>query len=96
MQLLRRVRAALGNDGPAIATVQVHALDGTIVQIRNAHVGPVDVTRLAIDDHTIGYAAAGDEHLLVRAVGIDREDPPAAQVEHEQSATRGLTSGCAC
>ena len=46
MELLRRERAALGDDDLAIPAVEVGALDRAVVPAGNAHVGPVDVARL--------------------------------------------------
>ena len=53
MELLRRECLAFANDGYAILTVEIGALDRTIVPVRNAHVGPVNVSGFKIDDDAI-------------------------------------------
>src|SRR6185312_5304422 len=43
--LLRRVSDSLRDDHLAVLAVDVGALDGTVVQVGNTHVGPVDMAR---------------------------------------------------
>ena len=57
LELLRRERAALRNDRRAIPPVEVGALDGAVVQVGDAHVGPVDVPAFDIDRDAIGHPA---------------------------------------
>jgi hypothetical protein len=83
MDLLRAEGAALGNDDPSVLPVYGAALDGTVVQIGHAHIGPIDVTRLRIDRDAVGVSAIGDDDLLVGAVGIHRMNAAAAQLENE-------------
>src|SRR5262245_33101343 len=85
MQLLWREGAALWDDGLAIAPVEVGAFDRAVVEVRNAHVGPIDVTCFDIDDDAVGEWAPGDDHLAVASVGIHRQDTAVAQVENEQA-----------
>jgi hypothetical protein len=59
MELLGRERAPFRNDCLAVATVEISALDRTIVPVRNAHVGPVNVTGLKIDNHAVRNPTAG-------------------------------------
>jgi len=86
VELLWRERAPFGNDESTIAAVEIRAFDRSIVSVRNAHVGPIDVARCRIDREAIGKAASGDKGFWVGAVGIEREDAAAAQVEHQQAA----------
>jgi hypothetical protein len=70
MELFWRERAALGNDHPVISPVEVGALNGTIVQIWNTHVGLVNVAGLNIDYYAIGMSAICYDDLPVGAVSI--------------------------
>ncbi len=54
MELLWREGAALGDYRFAILSVEICAFDGSLIQIRNAHVGPEDVTMFNVDDNAIG------------------------------------------
>ena len=83
MELLRRKCFAFSNDGYTISTVEISAFDRTIVPIRNAHVSPVNVTGVTIDNDPIGHSAAGDYDFSVRPVGVSRMNPAAASFEEE-------------
>ncbi len=78
MNLLRRERAARRYDHLAILPIEIHSLDRAIVQARNSHVRPVDVTRFGIDDDAIGVTAIGDDGLSVRAIRVHRMNTAAA------------------
>jgi hypothetical protein len=86
MELLRRECLAFANDGDAILTVEIGALDRTIVLARNAHVGPVNVSGFNIDDDAIRDSSAADNDFSVRPVGVSRMNPAAACFEEKQSA----------
>ena len=45
----------------------------------DAHVGPVDMTGLDIDDDAVGKVAIGDDGLAVGAVRVHRVNAVAAQ-----------------
>jgi hypothetical protein len=60
MELLRRKRLAFANDGYAILTVEIDALDRTVVLVRHAHIGPVNVSGFNIDDDAIGDSSSAD------------------------------------
>src|SRR4051812_44643864 len=96
MELLRRECLAFANDGYAILTVEINALDRTIVFARNAHVGPVNVSRLNIDNHAIWHSASAENDFSVRSVGVDRMNPAAACFEIKQSASSCFAAGCRC
>jgi hypothetical protein len=107
VELLRRKRIAFSNDGCAILTIEIHALDRTIVLVGNAHVGPVKVTRLKIDSYAVRSSAAVDDDFAVRAVGVYRNNPAADTcVEEEQAGDclfaasalwfGNLSLGCVC
>ncbi|WP_347338803.1 hypothetical protein [Bradyrhizobium vignae] len=86
VDLLRRVGDALRDDDLAIPAVEVGALDGPVVERGDAHVGPIDVTRLYIHDDAVGEAAVGNDDLAVGTIGIHRVNAVTAQFENEQSA----------
>jgi hypothetical protein len=58
------------------------ARNRTVVQIRNTHLGPVDVPGLNIDYYAIGVSALCYDDLLVGAVRI-RENTTTAQIQNE-------------
>ena len=84
----------LRNDRLAIPPVEVGALDGAVVPVGNAHVGPVDVPGFDVDRDAVGEPALGDDDLAVGAVRVQREHAVAAGVENEQAADRGPADGC--
>ena len=54
-----------------VASVEIGAIDGAIVRFGVAHVGPVDVTSLGIDNDAVGKPSAfADNGLQIRAVGV--------------------------
>src|SRR5712675_1911757 len=86
MELLRRKRLAFANDGYAIPTIDIDALNRAIVLARNAHVGPVNVSGFNIDDDAIRDSSSADNDFSVRAVGVSRMNPATACFEIKQSA----------
>ena len=52
-------------------------------EVGDAHVGPIDMTRLHIDDDAVGKGAIGHDDLAVGAVRIHRVNAAAAQFEKE-------------
>src|SRR5262249_47817408 len=72
-----------------VPTVEVGALDRTVVERGHAHVGPIDVTGLDIHGDAVGQATIGDDGLAVGAIGIHRVNAASAQLENEQSARAG-------
>ena len=70
LELFGRERAPLGNDRLAIPPVEVGALDGAVIQIGDAHVGPVDVPVFDIDRDAIRHPALVDDDLAVGPSGF--------------------------
>jgi hypothetical protein len=70
MELFWRECAALWNYHPAIPPVKVGPLDGTIVQIGNTHIGPVNVSSFNIDYYAIRMSTVCYDGLHVGAVCI--------------------------
>ena len=85
MELLRRECLAFTDDGYAILTVEISALDRTVVLIRNAHVGPVNVSGFNIDNDSIWNSTSADNDFSIRPVGVSRMNPAAASFEKEQA-----------
>ena len=89
VDLFRRVGDALRDDDPAVLAVEVGALDRAVVEVGDAHVGPIDMTSLRIHDDAVGEVAIGDDRFAVGAVRVHRVNTVAAQFEKEQSARAG-------
>src|SRR5437868_3399308 len=94
MKLLRRECPAFANDGYAILTNQIGALNRTIVLARDAHVGPVDVSGLDIDNHAIWHSASTENDFSIRPIGVNRMNPAAACFKEEQAANSVFAAGC--
>src|SRR6516225_9748123 len=88
MDLLGRVCDALRDDDSAVSAVDIGALDRAVVQIGNAHVGPVDMTGSDIDRDAIREPAIGDNDLVVRAVRIHRVNSVATQFQENSRPER--------
>src|SRR6202011_4676958 len=52
--LFRSVGVSLRDDCLAVLAVDVGALDGPVIQAWDAHIGPVDMASLSIDDDAVG------------------------------------------
>jgi hypothetical protein len=76
----------LRDDDSAIPAVEIGALDRAVIEVGNAHVGPIDVARRHIHDNAVGETAIGDDGLAVGPVGIHRVNAVPAQFEKEQAA----------
>src|SRR5690242_21812997 len=96
MELLRRECLAFANDGYTILTIQINALDRTIVLARHTHVCPVNVSGFNIDDDAIRDSSSADNDLSFRPVGISRMNSAAACFEEKQSANSVFAAGCTC
>jgi hypothetical protein len=69
---------AFGQGLNTILTVEIDALDRTIVLARNAHVGPVNVSGFNIDDDAVRDSSSADNDFWVRPVGVSRMNTAAA------------------
>src|SRR2546423_11883827 len=96
MELFRCKRLAFANDGYAILTVEIGALDRTVVLVRHAHIGPVNVSGFNIDDDAIRDSSSANNDFPVGPVGVSRMNPAAACFEIKQSASRCFAAGCTC
>ena len=68
--LLRSVGVSLRDDCLAVLAVDVGALDGPVIQVWDAHIGPVDMASLSIDDDAVGQMAIRHDGLAVGTVRI--------------------------
>src|SRR6266404_9066598 len=75
MDLLWCECLAFANDGYAILTVEIGALDRTVVLVRHAHVGPVNVSGFKIDDDAIRGSSTADNDFSIRPIGVSRMNP---------------------
>jgi hypothetical protein len=91
--LFRRVRDALRDNYPAVPAVEVGPFDRTVVEVRHAHVGPINMTGLPFYDDAVGEVTIGDDSLAVRAVRIHRVNAVTAEFENEQATDRGIGAG---
>ena len=83
MELLWREGAALWNYRLAILTVEVGALDKSVIQLENTHVGPIDVPGFNVHHDAIGERAIGYDDFFVGTVGIHSEDAAGTHIEKE-------------
>ena len=73
------------NNDLAVLAIEIGALDGPVVQVGNAHIGPVDMTRLGIDDDAVGKVTARHDGLAVGTVRVHDVDFPGVYLENEQA-----------
>ena len=83
--LLRSVGDALCDDYLAVLAVDVGALDRAVVQARDAHVGPVDMASLNIDDDAVGQMAIRHDGLAVGTVGIHGVNAAGVQLKNKEA-----------
>ena len=74
VHLLRRVRNALRDDDPAIPAIDIGALDRAVVEVGDAHVGPINMARFHIHDDAVGPMAIADDGRSVGPVRFHRVD----------------------
>jgi len=86
MKLLSREGLAFANDGYAILTIEVCALNRTVVLARNAHVGPVNVSGFNIDNDAVWDSSSADNDFSIRPIGVSRMNPAAACFKEKQAA----------
>ena len=98
LELLRRERAALGNDRRAILPVEVDALDGAVVQLGITHVGPVDVSACDIDRDAVGESATGDETVRSEPSGFSDSTrlPPRSRTNRRPCSAGPRGTSCCC
>src|SRR5262249_24895177 len=98
LELLRSMRAARRHNVFEVASVEVRAFDRTIVGLRIAHIGPVDVTGLYVNDDPVRKSSAlTDDYFQIGAVGVRGEHAAAAYIQEEQAAFRrgiGFRDSC--
>ncbi len=91
LKLLRRVCAARRDDDPAIASVEIGALDRAVIRRdTEAHVCPVEMAGLDVDRDAVRHMAAVDDDLLVGAVRPHRVDAALAKVQRRSPGFAGV------
>jgi hypothetical protein len=83
VNLLRRVGNALGDDDPPVAAIEVRTLDRAVIEMGDAHIGPIYMARSHIHDDAIGEVAIRDNNFVFGAVRIHGVNAVAAQLEEE-------------
>src|ERR1700680_631805 len=83
--LLRSVGRSLRDDRLAVLAVDVGALDGSVIQAWDAHIGPVDMASLGIDDDAIGQMAIRHDGLAGGTVRIHRGDLAGVQLKEKET-----------
>jgi hypothetical protein len=83
--LFRSVGVSLCDDCLAVLAVDVGALNGPIVQIWDAHLGPVDMADLDIDDDAIGQLAIRHDGPAAGTVDIHGVNAAGIQLKDKQA-----------
>jgi hypothetical protein len=68
----------------AVPAVEIGALDGSVVQVWNAHVGPVDMTGVDIDDDAVRKMTPRHNRSVIGAIGIHDVNFVGVQLENEK------------
>src|ERR1700730_1294435 len=87
--LLRSVGGSLCDDRLAVLAVDIGALDGPVIQVWDAHVGPVDVAGINIDDDAIRQMAIRHDDLTVGTVRIHGVNAAGVQLKHKETRNDG-------
>ena len=77
---------AFRNDDPTIASIEIAALDGSVVHADDAHIRPVNMSRFDIHGDTVGMPAISHENSLFGAVGFRAKHEIFTRVQNEYSA----------
>src|SRR6266581_1973410 len=87
--LLRSVSVSPCDDCLTVLTVDVGALDGSVIQVWDAHVGPVDMASLGIDDDAVGQMAIRHDDLAVGTVRIHGVNAAGVQLKYKETSGDG-------
>jgi hypothetical protein len=79
------VGVSLRDDYLAVLAVDVGALDGPVIQAWDAHVGPVDMAGLDIDDDAVWQMAIRNDGLAVGAVRVHGVNAAGVQLENKEA-----------
>src|SRR5882672_5872507 len=83
--LLRSVGFSLWNDCLAILAIDVGALDGPVIQTWDAHVGPVNMASLSVDDDAVGQMTIRHDGRAVGTVRIHGVNAAGVQLKDKQT-----------
>ena len=82
--------SSLRDDDLAVLAVEVGALDRAVIQVRNAHVGPVDMAGLDIDDDAVGQVAIRHDGLAVGTVRIHAVNAAGVHLKDKETRDDGV------
>src|SRR6266576_6928985 len=91
--LLRSVGVSLCDDCLAVLAVDIGALDRPVIQVWDAHVGPVDMASLGIDDDAVGQMAIRHDGLAVGTVRIHGMNAAGVQLKNKETRGDGAGAG---
>src|ERR1700704_1509746 len=83
--LLRGVGVSLRDNCLAVLSVDVGPLDGPVVQVWDAHVGPVDMACFNVHDDAVRQMTARHNGRVIRAVRIHQMNATRIQFENEEA-----------
>ncbi len=90
--LLWSVGVSLCDDSLAVLAVDVGALDGPVIQAWDAHVGPIDMARISIDDDAVGQMAIRHDGLAVGTVRIHGVNATGVQLKNKETRVAGASA----
>src|SRR6266404_8570337 len=94
LQLLGSESVARTDNVGNVASVKIRALDGTVIGVGVAHVGPIEVTSPGVHDDAVWKSPSlAHNYLEVGAVGVRGKHLTTARTEKEQAGRRGLCCG---
>src|SRR5258705_11364833 len=83
------MRVSDRNNDLAVLAVDVGALDGPVIQAWDAHVGPVDMASLSIDDDAVGQMAIRHDGFTVGTVRIHGVNAAGVQLKDKETRDDG-------
>src|ERR1700693_32541 len=83
--LFRSVGRSLCDDYLAVLAVEIGALDRSVIQVGGAHVGPVDMTGINIDDDAVGQMAIRHDGPTVGTVRIHGVNAAGVNLENKET-----------
>jgi hypothetical protein len=83
--LLRGVGVSLRDNCLAVLSVDVGPLDGPVIQVWDAHVGPVDMACFNVHEDAVRQMTARHNGRVIRAVRIHQMNATRIQFENEEA-----------
>jgi hypothetical protein len=69
----------------AVLSVDIGPLDRAVVQARDAHIRPVDMASLNVDDDAVGQMAIRHDSLTAGTVGIHGVNAAGVQLKNKEA-----------